>query len=131
MGGGRGKLQFKYFRGLFDKDKNNIDLSAHQWVPIGSARHPFREALTAANKTISNMNIGDGLPERAFRNMWVVQGIWSNSEAYIKDMRLENIAVYVTIPEDQTAYIGSGEQDDQRHNIKLPCIGLDNHRQLL
>ena len=95
------------FEGYSIKINANIDLSAHQWVPIGSAENPFSGSVDGNNKTISNMNIGttDFLNEPSG-----ICGLFGymvlDSEAYIKDIRLDNIAVYVTIPEDRTAYIG-------------------------
>ena len=43
----------------------NIDLSAHYWVPIGTAAHPFNGTFNGNNKTVSGLNINDGSLDNA------------------------------------------------------------------
>lgn len=39
----------------------SIDLSAHYWVPIGTADHPFNGTFNGNNKTVSGLNINGSL----------------------------------------------------------------------
>ena len=43
----------------------NIDLSAHYWVPIGTATHPFKGTFSGDSKTVSGLNINDGTLDNA------------------------------------------------------------------
>lgn len=43
----------------------DINLSAHYWVPIGTAAHPFNGTFNGNNKTVSGLNINDGSLDNA------------------------------------------------------------------
>jgi hypothetical protein len=44
---------------------NDIDLSAHYWVPIGTATHPFNGTFSGGSHTVSGLNINDGTLDNA------------------------------------------------------------------
>lgn len=43
----------------------NIDLSAHYWVPIGTATHSFNGTFVGGSHTVSGLNISDGSLDNA------------------------------------------------------------------
>lgn len=43
----------------------DINLSAHYWVPIGTAEHPFNGTFSGGSHTVSGLNINDGTLDNA------------------------------------------------------------------
>ena len=45
------------YHGVYFQLRSNIDLSGHNWVPIGNEANPFKGIFYGAGKTISNMTV--------------------------------------------------------------------------
>lgn len=95
----------EHYEGLFVKLGKNISLTGMNWLPVGgSGVYGFRGTFDGNNKVISNMTVGSAEePEEYCKSV----GFFANLEAAkIKNLGIENAAVYHKYMGDSIAYAG-------------------------
>ena len=80
---------------------DNIDLSDHEWVPIGTQEHPFSGTFDGGGKTISHMSI-------VLSDSNLSAGLFGRiSDGTVKDVILNQVSINGEVrSEDTTIYIG-------------------------
>ncbi|MDF2987930.1 MAG: FMN-binding domain protein, partial [Eubacterium sp.] len=95
----------EHYEGKFIKLGSDISLAGMNWLPVGgSGAYGFRGTFDGNNKVISNMTIGsNSYPEEYCKSV----GFFANLEAAkIKNLGIENAAVYHKYMGDSIAYTG-------------------------
>ena len=95
----------EHYEGKFIKLGSDISLAGMNWLPVGGpGAYGFRGTFDGNNKVISNMAIGsNSAPEEYCKSV----GFFANLEAAkIKNLGIENAAVYHKYMGDSIAYAG-------------------------
>ncbi len=91
------------FTGCTIKLVNDIDLSGHDWVPIGNDNTDFRGIFDGNNKAISNLKIGsEGSPNDELQYAGLFGRIYY---AYIRNVCLTDVGIYSSY-EDEGPKVG-------------------------
>ena len=96
-------------RGIYFKLTANIDLSAHRWVPIGygdAVASAFSGFFDGGSNTITGMVV-DETANKKFAGLFGVIAVYSDDDAAIKNLTVENASVTVDVY-DSNVYYGAG-----------------------